>query len=83
LTRGEKTTTYKLVQNDNRKIFMEKSVLRDEGLDNVDEALDNKQSMNEFVTVFNKNEYSLKNKGAEKPKVKLVIEEDSENENEL
>ena len=83
LTRGEKTTTYKLVQNDNRKIFMEKSVLGGEGLDNVDEALDNRQSMSEFLNIFNKKDYSLKNKGAEKPKVKLVIEEDSDNENEL
>jgi len=80
LTRGEKTTTYKLVQNDNRKIFMEKSVLGGEGLDNVDEALDNRQSMSEFLNIFNKKDYSLKNKGAEKPKVKLVIEEDSDNE---
>uniref|UniRef100_A0A6C0DF74 Uncharacterized protein n=1 Tax=viral metagenome TaxID=1070528 RepID=A0A6C0DF74_9ZZZZ len=80
LTRGEKTSTYKLVQNDQRKIFIEKSVLRGEGLDNVDEALDNKQSMSEFLNIFTKKEYSLKNKGAEKPKVKLVIEEDSDNE---
>jgi len=83
LTRGEKTSTYKLVQNDQRKIFIEKSVLRGEGLDNVDEALDNGQSMSEFLNIFNKKDYSLKNKGAEKPKVKLVIEEDSDNENEL
>jgi len=83
LTRGEKTSTYKLVQNNDRKIFIEKSVLRGEGLDKVDEALDNKQTMSEFLNIFNKKEYSLKNKGAEKPKVKLVIEEDSENENEL
>jgi hypothetical protein len=39
--------------------------------------------MSDFLNVFNKKEYSLKNKGAEKPKVKLVIEEDSDNENEL
>jgi len=83
LTRGEKTSTYKLVQNDQRKIFIEKSVLRGEGLDRVDEAVDNKQSMSEFLTVFNKKEYSLKNKSAEKPKVKLVIEEDSDNEVEI
>jgi hypothetical protein len=62
---------------------MEKSVLRGEGLDNADEALDNKQSMSEFLTVFNKKEYSLKNKGAEKQKAKLVIEEDSDNDNEF
>ena len=80
LTRGEKTTTYKLVQNDQRKIFIEKSVLRGEGLDRVDTALDNAQTMSEFLTIFNKKEYSLKNKGTEKPKVKLVIEEDSDNE---
>ena len=83
LTRGEKTSTYKLVQNDQRKIFIEKSVLRGEGLDRVDEALDNAQSMSEFLNIFNKKEYSLKNKGAEKPKVKLVIEEDSDNEIEV
>ena len=83
MTRGEKTSTYKLVQNDQRKIFIEKSVLRGEGLDKVDEALDNKQTMSEFLNIFNKKEYSLKNKGAEKTKVKLVIEEDSDNENEL
>lgn len=80
LTRGEKNATYKLIQNDSQKIFMEKSVLRGDGLDRVDMALDNSQSMSDFLTVFNKKEYSLKNKGAEKPKVKLVIEEDSDNE---
>jgi hypothetical protein len=83
LTRGEKTSTYKLVQNEDRKIFIEKSVLRGEGLDRVDTALDNAQTMSEFLNIFNKKEYSLKNKGTEKPKVKLVIEEDSENDNEF
>jgi len=83
LTRGEKTAAYKLVQNEEQKIFIDKSVIRGEGLDRVDMALDNTQSMSDFLNVFNKKEYSLKNKGAEKPKVKLVIEEDSDNENEL
>ena len=83
LTRGEKTSTYKLVQNEDRKIFIEKRVLRGEGLDRVDTALDNAQTMSEFLTIFNKKDYSLKNKGAEKPKVKLVIEEDSDNDNDF
>lgn len=80
LTRGEKISTYKLVQNENRKIFFEKTLLRGEGLDRADMALDNRQSMSDFLTVFNKKEYSLKNKGAKKQKVKLVIEEDSDDE---
>ena len=83
LTRGEKTAKYKLIQGDIQNIFIEKSLLRGEGLDRVDMAIDAAQTMSEFLNVFNKKDYSLKNKGAEKPKVTLVIEEDSDNEVEM